>query len=286
MIKYAVYRILYGECFIQESIKSIEPYMDKIFVFWTNKVLGNTTECTYKGDVIKFPRKIDNVINKIYDLGLNKKVILVNDYVENNDNQFTHLVNDLILPKYKKPDRLLFIEPDHVFRNDQLELAFQQFDKMIKDSDGDKVHASTSYVELWKTPYYRTVIHPNRYRLGSMLWTMDNLVKIPKTYKHAQIPKPSNNPDFVKAYVHDFGFCVSEESMFWKHLTAIGFSQKIEDTPPIESWYEDVWLNWKFEEDRKNLHMSVGYEHLIPNILPYDVSKLPQIIKNRYGIKA
>ena len=283
MRKYAVYRILYGECFIQESIKSIEPHMDKIFIFWTDKVLGNTTECTYKGDVIKFPNKFDRVLQKISDLK-STKVVMVNDYVANNDNQFTHLVNDLILPRYPKPDRILFVEPDHVFHEEQITRAFTEFDKLMKDFDGDKVHASTSYVELWKTPYYQTAVHSNRYRLGSMLWSMDNLVKIPKTYKHAQIPKPSNRPDFLNAYVHDFGFCVSEESMFWKHMTAIGFSQKIDDTPPIESWYEDVWLNWKFEEDRKNLHMSVGHEHLIPSIIPYDVSKLPQLIKDKYGI--
>lgn len=284
-MNYAVYRILYGECFIQESIKSIEPYFDKIFVFWTDKALGDTTQCTYKGKVIEFPKKFDNVITKIKELKL-RKVILVNDYVSNNDNQFTHLVNDLILPNYTKPDFILFIEPDHVFHEHQITTAFHEFKNLVaKTTDRKIVHASTSYVELWKTPYYQTAPHSNRYRLGSMFWDMRDLDAVPITHKHAQIPKPSVKPDFLTSYVHDFGFCVSKESMFWKHMTAIGFSQKIEDTPPKESWYEDVWLNWEYEDNRTNLHMSVGYEHLIPKILPYDVSKLPKLIKQKYGIK-
>ena len=283
-MNYAVYRILYGEDFIQESIKSIEPHMDKIFVFWTNKVLGHTTSCMYKGQKIRFPSKFDTVVKKIKDLK-SKKVILVNDYVVNNDNQFTHLVNDIILPNYEKPDFILFIEPDHVFHENQIGASLEEFKGLVR-SRPDLVHASTSYHELWKTPYYEAISHPRRYRLGSIWWDMRNLKTVPKTHKHAQIPKPSTPPDFLQSYVHDFGFCVSPQTMYWKHMTAIGFSQKIEDTPPKESWYEDVWLNWHPDTCQGNLHMSVDYEYLIPKAEPYDVSKLPKLIKERYKIKA
>lgn len=282
-MNYAVYRILYGECFIQESIKSIEPYFDKIFVFWTNRALGNATQCIYKGETVHFPAKFDNVIGKIQELN-SDKIVLIEDYVVNNDNQFTHVVNDYILPRYPKPDFITFIEPDHVFREDQLKAAFSEFKELVHSSGGEINHASTSYVELWKTPHYQTIPHSRRYRLGSVFWDMRKLSKVPKTHKHAQVIKPSKKPDFLKAYVHDFGFCVSEKSMYWKHLIAIGISQAIADSPPNEDWYEDVWLNWRYEDGKENLHISIGFESYIPGIVPYDISQLPWLIQKKYGI--
>ena len=46
---YVVYRCLYGEDFIEESIRSIEPYAEKIFVFWADKPLANVKEANYMG---------------------------------------------------------------------------------------------------------------------------------------------------------------------------------------------------------------------------------------------
>ena len=71
-MRYAIYRCLYGEDFVQESIKSIEPYVDKIFVFWTNKAWGNATECTYKGRLVRFPEKFDNIVEKVQLLNNSK----------------------------------------------------------------------------------------------------------------------------------------------------------------------------------------------------------------------
>ena len=32
--------------------------------------------------------------------------------------------------------------------------------------------------------------------------------------------------------------------MKYKHLAALDFSAKIKDSIPVESWYEEKWLNW------------------------------------------
>lgn len=103
-MRYACYRVLYGEDFIEESVRSIYNHVDKIFVFWTNKVLGGATWCLYKGQKIEFPEKFDNVIERLKKLQKSgfENLILIEDYVENNMNQFTHLVNDIVLPKYIK----------------------------------------------------------------------------------------------------------------------------------------------------------------------------------------
>ena len=57
-IIYAIYRCYYGEDFIQESIRSITDYVDKIFVFVDNTPWGSADECVYKGETIKFPKTI------------------------------------------------------------------------------------------------------------------------------------------------------------------------------------------------------------------------------------
>jgi hypothetical protein len=271
-MRYAVYRILYGEDFIQESINSITGYVDKIFIFWTNKVLGEVTQCEYKTEIIKFPSKFDNVISKIKELK-NPKVILIEDYVKNNMGQFTHLVNDYILPAYKKPDTIIFIEPDHVFHERQIIKAIQEF----SDGNWPKHHASTEMVELWKTPGYR--IERLQPHYGSVFWDFRNLNKCPKTQRHAN---QTQNIPRMNAIVHNFGFCVSDENMFWKHMTALGFSQIIGDSPPREEWYDEVWLAWTPE--MKSLEISKRFPYMIPRAVPYDVLKLPRAIRERFKL--
>ena len=265
---YAVYRCLYGEDFIQQSINSITNYVDKIFVFWDDIPWGNVSYVIYKGKRIDFPSKFDNILEKINELN-NPKIVLIYDHVENNINQFTHLVNDYILPNYKKPDIIMFIEVDYVFRRDQLEKAINEF------KSKDYLVASARQVEIWKDFNYRI---PERGRLGTIFWNMNKIDKIPPTGRHAVLQVPP----FISAYNHNFGFAVSPKVMYWKHLTALAFSQKIGDAMPNEDWYEEKWLKWNYERNNENLEISKGNEHNIPRTDKYDVSQLPETIINDF----
>lgn len=263
---YAIYRCLYGEDFIQQSIKSIEKYVDKIFIFWDDTPWGDTTECLYKGQIIKFPKKFDNVLDKITELA-NPKIELIYDHVYNNINQFTHFVNDLILPNYAKPKEIVIMEVDHVFREDQIEKGFEEFrSKKYRN-------ACTRQVEVWKHFKYRVPERP--YRTGTVFWNLSG-IEMPKTHRQAEVKGMPRLP----SYVHNFGFAVSEKSMYWKHLTAIAFSRKIGDTPPNEAWYEDKWLNWDFKTNNSNLEIAKGKEYLIPHIIKYNIDELPKEIQN------
>lgn len=265
---YAVFRCLYGEDFIQQSIKSIDPLVDKIFIFWDNKPWGDVDHCIYKGNRIEFPIKFDNIIEKINELN-NPKIILIHDHVDNNINQFTHLVNDYILPNYLKPNYVIFIEVDHVFRKDQLNKAIEEFIKK------DYLVASTSQIEMWYDFNHRI---PDRNRLGTIFWNMNKIDKIPPTGRHAT---PYELPPFLNVYNHNFGFCVSNKIMYWKHMTAIGFAEKIKDSIPNEDWYEEKWLKWN-DTNNKNLEISNGAEYEIPRANLYDSSQLPETIKEDY----
>ena len=103
---------------------------------------------------------------------------------------------------------------------------------------------------------------------------------ISPTLRHAD---PEGGLQFLKSRVHNCGFAISKETMYWKHMTALGFSQKIGDTPPRESWYEDTWLSWDYKTNNADLEISEGYSHTISHAFPYDKHCLPEEIKEKYG---
>lgn len=264
---YAVYRCLYGEDYVQQSINSITDYVDKIFVFWDDRPWGDVTECLYKGNTVIFPRKFDNILDKIRELN-NPKIELIYDHQYNNINQFTHFTNDIIIPNFGKPDILLMLEIDQVFRKDQLEKTFEEFQKK------GYINASTKQIELWRYFNYRV---PDRLRLCAVLWNLKNLDKMPPTERHANILGGGIRQ--LETYVHNFGFAVSEKTMFWKYMAALAFSQKIRDAIPNENWYEDKWLKWDYKTNNKDLEVSLGFEHDLPYAHRYDINELPEQMK-------
>lgn len=273
MIVYAIYRCLYGEDFIQESVRSIAPYVDKVFVFWTDRVWGDVTHCMYKGQRVDFPAdgRFDGIRDRLDALRYEfpDKLVVQRDHVVNNRNQFTHLVNDRILPHYTKPDRIIVMEVDYIWRRDQIEKALIEFQALV---DVGVSHASSSQVELWKTFGYQALRNdPNR--KAAMFWNLGPFTQMPPTNRHADAP----GMRCLSAFVHNLGFCASPQVMYWKHLTAIGYAQKIGDSPPNEDWYEKVWLAWDYQTSNRNLEMSRGYEHLIPSSGPY-ADPLPEVL--------
>lgn len=264
----AIYRCLYGADFIQDSINSIIDHVDRIYIFYDTVPWGNVTEVTYKGARIFFPKRFDNVLDKIRDIG-SDKIYLIYDHVENNVNQFTHLINDIIIPKYDKPDDILIMEVDHIFKEDQLTTAINEF-RLERYQ-----HADTGQVELWKTFEYRIPERP--LRASAVFWRMDELDKMPYTLRQGE-----RLPVYrLQSHVHNFGFCMSRQIMFWKHLLALAFSQKIGDGQPNEDWFEEKWLNWHPEKNNKDLEISKGREKDISHAYYYDPRELPEAIRER-----
>lgn len=265
---YACYRGLYGEDFIRESVESIRPYCDKIFVFWSAVPLGNVKFVSYMGKKIIFPAKFDNYVDVVSGLALKDKDIHVSRFdAPDNNNQVTEMVNSRILPNFDAPDTVLFIEPDMVFRSDQIKDALVEFE------DKKLSHASTSQVEIWKLkPCYRI---PLRRRPSCTLFDLAQYNgKLPKTGRGGN----AAGMTYLNAFNHNFGFCLLARSMYWKHLLAIAFSPLIGDSRPRKDWYEKVWLDWRPETNNSNLEISEGHGHLIPKAVPYDFHALPETI--------
>ena len=262
---YCVYRALYGEDFVQYSIRSILPYVDKVFVFWDDTPWGDVQSCNYKGEQIVFPKKFDSTVELIGYMN-EPKITLLYDHRFNNVNQFTHLVNQRILPGYEKPDEILVIEVDQVFRKDEIEKAFTEF------RECNLLCAKTRQVEVWRGFDYR--VPEREYRTGAVLWNLRDLDKLPPTQRQAE----GEGMQSLQAKVHNFGFAISPKVMYWKHLTALAFSQIIGDSQPNEAWLEDKWLSWHPETNNSNLEISKGFEHVIPKVIPYHVALLPEEI--------
>lgn len=275
MRRYAVYRPLYGEDFIVESIRSVLDVVDRVFFCYTDTPLAGVRSCTFKGQPVVYPlrpgKTLDRALEQVQAIGSPKIECIYQDG-RDNQSQFTRLMNDVILENYERPDVAFLIEPDHVFARAELSAALDQFER------GDHVCASTRQVELWRLPDWRI---PYRERTGTVFWNLRKLDRIPPTARQAE-PLGAALP-FLDAQTHNLGFCVSPESMYWKHVLALGFSRAIGDSIPNEDWYEEKWLLWDPLRNNANLEISRGHEHLIPRALPYPREALPELIREKYG---
>lgn len=268
---YAIYRILYGSDFIQESINSITDYVDKIFIFYDVQPWCEIKGYTYKGEYRKYPKQFDDVLSKIRQLR-NNKIILEYDHVHNCMNQATHLFNNKILLRHKKPNTFIFLEADCVFRKDQIENAIKEF------KDKKLINAHTRQVEVWK---YKWRVPERTYRSGVVFWNMKNLSRLPLTKRGAESRDRTIKMCQLSSYIHNMGFSMSDSLMWTKHSIALGLQGKLGDMKHgiNENWYEEKWLKWT--PKMKNLEMAKGKEHLIPKVIPYDVNELPEEIKKK-----
>jgi len=264
---YAVYRVLYGEDFIKESIHSILADVDKVFVFWDDTPWGDVKSCIYKGEKIVFPKKVDDVVEVVKSMAC-EKLELIYDHRYNNINQITNLVNERIIPRFEKPEIVVFIEPDHVFK----EGGFRKALHVFKESQNHQM--TTEQVEVWKG--FEHIVPPQfRKTRLSVVFTRLFEERMPNTGRHSNMGPMRRIP----VPVYNFGFAVSEKSMYWKIMIAIAMSQKIGDSPPNENWYEDKWLNW--HEGIRGLEPAKGAENMIPMAVPHNRSDLPKSILNK-----
>jgi len=264
-IVYVVYRGYYGKDFVKQSIASVLPWADKVFFFWTDKPFGDVSTVHYKSQ--DWQLHGDALVDTIHKMGIDDRFELVYDHWGTPDAQFSHLVNDRILPYFPKPGIVICMEPDMVWRGDQLEKALSEFMSCGKPC------ACTSQIELWKEKCYRI---PQRNRPGAVFYDLEKMEGLPETQKNPLPLNASFPTQWLDAFVYNLGFCVSEEAMLMKHLCAIGFSAVVGDSEPNPDWFEKTWKTWDFEKNNSNLEISKGREHLIPAAVPYDVAELPE----------
>lgn len=265
-MRLAIYRVLYGEDWIQESILSILPHVDRVLVAMAPRPWGTSQGIEYKGEWIPWPAQFDDTRAKIAALD-DQRIEAIEDFYPQPRGQWQHLVNNHALPR--GATECLFIEPDCVFHESEIDAAMDAWHRSSAQL------ATVGQVELWRTPEW--VIPP---RARSTVWFLRLTGPIGLTGGNGWIEGMAYQ--WLPAAVHNLGFCMSERVMLWKHLTALAFSAEINDALPNPDWYERVWLNWKPGDT--NLEISIGEEHTIPYAVPYDVTRLPASIRARCGL--
>jgi hypothetical protein len=271
-VRIAIYRCLYAEDFIQESIESILPYVDRVLVAMAPRPWGTSAGIEWKGQWIPWPAQFDNTRSRIAEID-DPRIEVVDDWFPQPRGQWQHLVNDLAIPR--GATECVFMEPDCVFHEDEARYAIESWERHRGHGQ-----ATVAQIELWRSPLYRI---PRRQR--DAVWFTRLNGPIGMTGGNGWI---EGNPYLLlgrgerPVHVHNFGFCMSERVMLWKHLTALAFAAEINDAAPNPDWYERVWLNWKPGDT--NMEISRGEEHTIPAAFPYPASELPALIRAKYGL--
>ena len=261
---YAIYRMYYGEDFIEESIRSIYNYVDKIFVFAPNKAYGNV----HTG-------RVDNSLLLVESMRMatpeikSKIIVIKNDkHYQDPMNQFTNLFNTYIYKVYPPPDAVMCFETDTLWEEEELEAYLITLSLLKQDRS-----LIASQVEFWHNNNWEL---PWRQRKTLITHKLDKKGKMPKTDRSGHRIRGSMVTSSRKVY--NFGFCMSPENMKIKCDLGIAFSKIIGDSIPNPHWYKNKWLQWHPVYNNKNLEISDGHEHLIPYAKRSSI-KMPEVLK-------
>lgn len=264
---WAIYRLHYGVDFIKQSINSIKDDVDKIFIFYSLKPWVKKDQIKYQNKFIQFPENPENVELFLKENFSTEKIFIKNYECKTPLNQFGKLFDLSCEIENKKPKYVLFMEPDMIFGKKQLnklklELKLKFWLNFL----------IARQIEIWK--YEITSKSKNTFRIplrkkrvGPALWKVNDKCKIETQFGGGSLKKKNNFSSFIK--ILNMGFSFNKNTMLYKHLTAMVFSEVIGDSVPDENWYEKKWLNWKI--DSKNLEISEGSQHLIKQAYTYTI---------------
>ena len=262
----AIYRIHYGIDFISKSISSIIDDIDLIFIFYSNNPWIVQKKMIYKNQEIDFPNNPENVKKYLHDnFKDNPKIKIINFECQTPLNQFGIMYEIALGYIGKKPEKVLFIEPDMVFPKKGLKTLINELNfKFWLD------YISTKEIELWKLyDYSKNYCYRVPYRKrsggGAMLWRTKNKIKTGFSPKDHQ--KKIHFSWFVE--ILNLGFCVNDKTMLYKFLIGLVYTKKIGDSIMNENWYDEKWKFWNI--GTKNLEQSKGAEHRIPKIINYKI---------------
>lgn len=253
----ALYRMYYGEDFIEKSVMSIINDVDKIFIMFTDRPWNGTDRVKYKGETLLIPCPIDKGVSIAKDLEKKfpDKVKAIYHHNPVPDNQFTVMYENLKLRGLVDyANVLMLMEPDMVWPTGKLKpiLRYLELRKFVP--------MCTYQVEFWKSEEY---IIPIRRRPGAIFHNVFDSKSLPETLKNGSVSYIT----YIDEFIYNYGFCMSPTNMYWKTLIGLAVSRSIADSMPNEDWYEKKWLSWNFNTNNKNLEISKGYEHFIPHAI-------------------
>ena len=246
-----VYRILYGTDFLERSMRSVYDGADKIFVGYSSEPWSRPVNFPNIRDIEQSPT---DVIKKYFDLS-EGKITLFRQQQTTPKGEFNYLYSWAVDLLKGKPDVVVFKEPDMVWGPG----VFKSFIEEVQRRASEYLFAPQ--IELWKTNEWRI---RQRNRLGPAAYK-----KFVPELGFGQFTQPPQYSIISKAGCYNFGFCLNEKTMLYKHEAALDFSTKIGDSVPSETWYKEKWLQWT--PNTTDLEPSVNHTHLIRQAISYDM---------------
>ena len=246
-----VYRILYGTDFLERSIRSVYDAADKIFVGYSSEPWSRPVNFPNIRNIEQSP---PDVIEKYFDLS-EDKITNFSYQLNTPKGEFNFLYNEAV-NSLEKPEIVVFMEPDMIWSPG----VFKSF---VEEAENN-TYLFAAQIELWKTPEYRIRRIHDQTRLGPAAYKKD----IPEFRFGAYALDPKNQ--IISQHgCYNYGYCLNEKTMKYKHLAALDFSAKIKDSIPVESWYEEKWLNWTPE----TINLEPASKHIehIPKADPFEM---------------
>lgn len=275
----AIYRLLYGSDFIGESLASIHPYCDAVLCFVGHEMFGGRRVVRYGGRDVYLPHDVDGVGGRIESWARandpdGRVRVVPHPCPTRLRNQVGTLVNEEVLPRFDCT-HVLFVECDEVWHRDAIEALLD----LAARTDDDEYMAST--VLFWRSPRFAST-RPDPH---AVLRTVRDGRPIPPTgCALACADAVVSRRHDPRVRVHNLGFAASERTLFWKHITALGFSrdQGLDD-PPREDWFERTWRDWHWRRNpRTDLCPSAGHEHAFPPAREHPADDLPEPVRRRW----
>ena len=259
-MKWAIYRIHYGLNFLKQSIDSIKDSVDRVFVIYSLDPWVKEYTINYLGEIFVMPVLHENVSEFMkWKYGEDKKIEYWRAEIPSPKNQFRQLYEMVCEKMEGVPEHVLFMEPDMVFYKPDVEKLFNELETR------DLPCLGTLQIELWKNFEWRI---PLRDRIGPMIWS-------PQRYHtwETHFGTYQDNMQIISEDIlnYNFGFCLDEKTMLYKHLTAINFSKVIGDSIPSQEWYRDKWLNWTPETT--DIEIAERWKHTIPRAVIYNMTE-------------
>ena len=264
---WAIYRIHYGIDYIKQSINSIEDEVEKVFIFYSERPWFNTDKIKYKNQLVKFPSNPEDIKAFLYKNFNRSKFIIKKYECDTPFNQFGYLYDLSSKIANTEPKQVLFMEPDMIFGKNQLKIL--SYELKIKFWLNSII---SRQIETWKYDNLRK--NRNTYRIpmrkrrsGPVLWNINSSDSIKTEFSGAPQNGKKHFSNFIK--ILNMGFSINQKTMYYKHLLALAAFNKIKDSEPDETWYENKWLNWN--ENLTNLDISKGAQMSIKRAYKYKI---------------
>lgn len=265
-MRIAVYRALYGEDFVRHSVESVLQAVDQIAFVYAGRPYADATEgVRYDGVKFKIPQPIDRMLER---LPKDPRIRVFELYNPTPWGHWTRIFNEIVIPNYGSPDMAVCVFPVQVWRNGELDRAFEEFKRLRVP------YANSAQVDIWRGFDWALPRLPIRNGANFLNLRMRPV----KATQFDCFPcHVSQAPQLEKTLLHNLRNAQNPNTTFWKCMAVGAYAKAVGDSEPNPNWFEDKWLNWTPETTC--LNMSKRWGHTSFKAEPYAVGELPELIQ-------